>query len=76
MPFQTASRHQAEVVNSYFDIVVAYGDQFETLSYADLIEAKASASDVGVEVRLKNPEYAITRALKRRSVHTTLGELY
>ena len=65
MPFQTASRHQAEVVNSYFDIVVAYGDQFETLSYADLIEAKASASDVGVEVRLKNPEYAITRAIKK-----------
>ena len=63
--FQTASRHQAEVVNSYFDIVVAYGDQFETLSYADLIEAKASASDVGVEVRLKNPEYAITRAIKK-----------
>ena len=65
MPFQTASRHQAEVVNSYFDIVVAYGDQFETLSYADLIEAKANASDVGVEVRLKNPEYAITRAIKK-----------
>ena len=65
MPFQTASRHQAEVVNSYFDIVIAYGDQFETLSYADLIEAKASASDVGVEVRLKNPEYAITRAIKK-----------
>ncbi len=65
VPFQTASRHQAEVVNSYFDIVIAYGDQYETLSYADLIEAKASANESGVEVRLKNPEYSITRGIKK-----------
>jgi len=65
VPFQTATRHQAEVVNSYFDIVVAYGDQFETLGYADLIEAKASVSESGVDVRLKNPEYAVTRAIKK-----------
>jgi ABC-2 type transport system permease protein len=65
VPFQTATRHQAAVVNSYFDIVVAYGDQFETLGYADLIEAKASVSESGVDVRLKNPEYAVTRAIKK-----------
>ncbi len=65
VPFQTATRHQAEVVNSYFDIVVAYGDQFEVLSYADLIEAKASVSQSGVDVRLKNPEYAVTRAIRK-----------
>ena len=65
VPFQTATRHQAEVVNSYFDIVVAYGDQFETLGYADLIEAKASVSESGVDVRLKNPEYAVTRAIRK-----------
>ena len=65
MPFQIATRHQAEVVNSYFDIVVVYGDQFESLSYADLIEAKASANEAGVDVRLKNPEYAVTRAIKK-----------
>ncbi len=65
VPFQTATRHQAEVVNSYFDIVVAYGDQFETLGYADLIEAKATVSESGVDVRLKNPEYAVTRAIRK-----------
>ena len=65
VPFQTATRHQAEVVNSYFDIVIAYGDQFETLGYADLIEAKASVSESGVDVRLKNPEYAVTRAIRK-----------
>ncbi len=65
VPFQTASRHQAEVVNSYFDIVIAYGDQFEKLSYAALIEAKASSTEAGVDVRLKNPEYSITRAIKK-----------
>ncbi len=65
VPFQTATRHQAEVVNSYFDIVIAYGDQFEALGFADLIEAKASVSESGVDVRLKNPEYAVTRAIKK-----------
>ncbi len=64
VPFQMASRYQAEVVNSYFDIVVAYGDEYETLGYADLIDIKVSGGD-NIEVGLKNPEYAITRAIRK-----------
>ncbi len=64
VPFQTASKYQSAIVNSYFDILVQYGDQFETLGFRDLIEIKArSESDIAVELR--NPEYDITRAIKR-----------
>ena len=64
VPFQTASRYQSAVVSSYFDIVVAYGDQFQHLGFRDLIEAKARGEN-GVDVVLKNPEYAITRAIRK-----------
>ncbi len=64
VPFQTASRYQAAVVSSYFDIVVAYGDQFQHLGFRDLIEAKARGEN-GIDVLLKNPEYEITRAIRK-----------
>lgn len=64
MPFRMASRYQSGVVNSYFDLVVAYGDQYETLSYDDLIEVKADGGNEP-EVLLKNPEYAITRSIRK-----------
>ena len=62
--FQTASKYQSSVVNSYFNIVVQYGDQFEKLGYQDLIEAKVRGEG-DVDVRLRNPEYDITRAIKK-----------
>lgn len=65
VPFQTASRYQAAVVNSYFDVVVSYGDQFEALSFEDLIEVKSRGSDQQLDVLLKNPEYAVTRAIRK-----------
>ncbi len=64
VPFQTADRYQASVVNSYFDVVVSYGDQVERLAYSDLIEVKGDAEGE-LEVLLKNPEYAITRAIRK-----------
>jgi ABC-2 type transport system permease protein len=64
VPFQTASKYQASVVNSYFDILVAYGDQYETLNYQDLIEIKVR-SESDIQVELKNPEYDITRAIRK-----------
>lgn len=63
-PFRMASRYESGVVNSYFDLVIAYGDQYETLSFDDLIEVKASATGEP-EVLLKNPEYAITRSIRK-----------
>ena len=64
VPFQTASKYQAAVTNSYFDILVRYGDQYEALSFRDLIEVKAE-QEQGLEVELRNPEYDITRAIKK-----------
>jgi len=64
VPFQTADRYQASVTNSYFDVVVAYGDQVEKLGFRDLIEVKGHAEGP-LTVVLKNPEYAITRAIRK-----------
>lgn len=64
MPFQMSDRYQSSLVNSYFDIVVQYGDQFEKLGFQDLIEIKAGAP-TDIEVKLRNPEYDITRSIKK-----------
>ncbi len=64
VPFQTASKYQAAVTNSYFDLLIQYGDQFETLGFRDLIELKV-ANEQDLEVELRNPEYDITRAIKK-----------
>lgn len=62
--FQTASKYQASVVNSYFDVLVKYGDKFETLSFRDLIELKTTGEQ-DIEVELRNPEYDITSTIKK-----------
>ncbi len=64
IPFQTTSKYQASVTNSYFDLLIQYGDQFETLGFRDLIEVKVMGED-NIEVELRNPEYDITRAIKK-----------
>jgi len=64
VPFRMASRYESGVVNSYFNLVIAYGDQFETLGFQDLIEVKSSGGG-DPEVVLKNPEYAITSAIRK-----------
>ncbi len=64
VPFRMASRYESGVVNSYFNLVIAYGDQFETLGFKDLIEVKSSGGG-DPEVVLKNPEYAITSAIRK-----------
>lgn len=64
VPFQVADRYQAALVNSYFDIVVQYGDKYEVLSFQDLIEVKVRGEG-DIQVLLRNPEYDITRAIKK-----------
>lgn len=64
VPFQTSDRYQASVVSSYFDLVIAYGDEYQTLGYQDLIEIKAQG-ETDLDVGLKNPEYAITGAIRK-----------
>ncbi len=62
--FQTETKYQAAVVNSYFDILVKYGDQFETLGFQDLIDVK-QRGETDLDVRLRNPEYDLTRTIKK-----------
>jgi ABC-2 type transport system permease protein len=62
-PFQVADRYQSALVNSYFNILVKYGDQYETLGFADLIEIRTAANE-SPDVLLRNPEFDITRAIK------------
>ena len=64
VPFQVSDRHQASLVNSYFDILIQYGDEYEVLSFRDLIEVKAK-SEAEIDVQLNNPEYQITRSIKK-----------
>lgn len=64
VPFQTASKYQAAVTNSYFNLLIQYGDQFEVLGFRDLIEIK-EAGEENLDVDLRNPEYDITRAIKK-----------
>lgn len=63
-PLQASDRYGASVVNAYFDILVRYGDQNVVLNFRDLIEVQPSP-DGQVEVRLRNPEYDLTRAVKK-----------
>jgi ABC-2 type transport system permease protein len=64
VPLSFASRTERSVLNAYFHILVAYGDQHEVLEFNDLIEVRPIG--VGeVEVRLKNLEYDLTRTIKK-----------
>jgi len=63
-PFQVAGRYETSVINSYFDILVRYGDQSEVLSFWDLIEVYVRR-DGSPDVRLRNLEYDLTRSIKK-----------
>lgn len=63
-PFQVAERYETSVINSYFDILIQYGDQSATLGFGDLIEVEPGRTG-GVDVRLRNLEYDLTSTIKR-----------
>ena len=62
-PFRIMGSHEDSVVNSYFHVLIKYGDEYQVLSFNDLIEVNADESNV--DVRLRNLEYDITRAIKK-----------
>jgi ABC-2 type transport system permease protein len=64
VPFQVADRYQNAILNSYFDILVRYGDQNVVLSFRDLIEIEPRR-DGTIDVRLRNLEYDLTSAIKK-----------
>jgi ABC-2 type transport system permease protein len=63
-PFRIAGRYEDTVINSYFDILIRYGDQSATLGFGDLIEVVPSSSGLP-DVRLRNLEYDLTRTIKK-----------
>lgn len=65
VPFGVSDRTSQSVVNSYFHIVIEYGDRSEVLQFQDLIDVQSSDQDV--EVRLRNLEYDLTRAIRKVS---------
>jgi len=63
-PFHLASKYETGIVNAYFALVVQYGDQYERYSFQDLIDVEA-LPDGDIDVRLRNLEYDLTRAIKK-----------
>lgn len=63
VPFRVSGRNEEAVVNSYFHILIKYGDEYQVLSFGDIIEVHADETDV--QVRLRNLEYDVTRAIKK-----------
>jgi len=79
IPLQTADRSGSSILNVYFDILIRYGDQTETLNFQDLITIDQFGSSA-VEVRLRNLEYDLTSSIKRvvfgfQSIDSVLASL-
>jgi ABC-2 type transport system permease protein len=62
LPFTTQT--EKSVINAYFAVAVEYGDQHSVIGLDDLLAFRMV--DVGdVEISLKNPEYQLTKTIKK-----------
>jgi ABC-2 type transport system permease protein len=76
VPIQT--KFESGMKSIYFTLVVAFGDRSAKLDLRDLIEVRPRGDDI--EVRLRNFEYQLTRAIEKvvrefGSLETRLAEL-
>lgn len=63
-PLRFATQTEKSVVNAYFTVAIEYGDQHKVIGLDELISVRMV--DVGdVEISLKNPEYQLTRTIKK-----------
>lgn len=63
-PLRFATQTEKSVVNAYFAIAIAYGDQHAVIGLDELIAVRVL--DIGdLEIALKNPEYALTKTIKK-----------
>ncbi|MYD09972.1 MAG: ABC transporter permease subunit [Chloroflexi bacterium] len=62
-PLQVTDRGGVSLVNVYFDLLIAYGDQTASLNFSELIDIVDTP--LGAEVRLRNLEYDLTSAIQR-----------
>ncbi|MCL4506964.1 MAG: Gldg family protein [Chloroflexi bacterium] len=63
-PLQVAGRYETSVINTYFDILVRYGDQNTVLNFRDLIQVTPQR-DGSADVQFRNLEYDLTSAVKK-----------
>jgi len=63
-PFRIAGRYEDTVLSSYFNVLIRYGDQNVTLGFDSLIEVEPAGGGQ-MEVGLRNPEYDLTRSIKK-----------
>ena len=64
VPFRIEGRYETSVVNSYFEILVRYGDQRVILGINDLIQIESEGGGK-FDVRLRNLEFDLTSSIKR-----------
>lgn len=62
-PLQVNDRGGLSLVNVYFDVLLAYGDQSAALNFSEVIEVVDTP--LGIEVRLRNLEYDLTSNIQR-----------
>jgi len=80
IPFSISDKYDYEIINTYFHVVVAYGDQYVRYGPFDLIEVEPDPGGTDITVRLKNLEYDLTKAIKKvlygfRSVEALFAEI-
>ncbi len=63
-PLQVAGRYETSVINTYFDVLIRYGDQNTVLNFRDLIQVTPQ-HDGSVDVQFRNLEYDLTSAIKK-----------
>lgn len=63
-PFRLASKYESAIVNAYFALVIRFGDEYVRYGFGDLITVEP-APDGDIDVRLRNLEYDLTRAIKK-----------
>lgn len=75
-PFQVSDRYQTSVVNSYFDVLLQYGDEYKNLSFRDLIEIQQKR-ETEIDVLLRNPEYDMSNAINKIiETYQSAGDLF
>ena len=65
VPFEFSDHREKSVVNAYFHILIVYGDQHIVVGFDDLIEVRPGPDVGDVDVKLRNLEYDLTRAIKK-----------
>ncbi len=64
IPFEFEGKNESSVINSYFTLLVKYGDQYETINLLDLLDVDRKPTGE-VTVQLGNFEYEVTRTIKK-----------